>query len=80
MKNAKYPENVGKLLDSSNKSYRDSKSKKSSLEINFTLTYAHLINGIVFLGHPVPYVDTHGTENYLSVFERSFNVFHEILV
>ena len=48
VKNAKDLENVDKLLDSSNKSYSDSKSKKSSLEINFTLTYSHFSNWVFF--------------------------------
>ena len=52
-KNAEDPENQDKLLDSVSKSYGDTKSKKSSLEINFSLTYAHFSNGVFFLGHPV---------------------------
>ena len=52
IKNVKYPENLYKLLDSINKSYRDSKSKKSSVENYFTLTYVHFSNGIVFFGTP----------------------------
>ena len=37
IKNAKDPEDLDELLDFSNKSYRDNKSKKSGLEINFPL-------------------------------------------
>ena len=48
MKIAEDLENLDKLLDSSNKSYSDSKSKKSSPEINFTLPSWYFIKCIVF--------------------------------
>ena len=53
MKNAEDLENLDKLLDSSNKSYSDSKSKKSSLEINFLFRYGQFGSGTVFLRHPI---------------------------
>ena len=53
MKNAKDPEDLDELLDFSNKSYRDYKSKKSGLEINFPLLYGYIRNRVVFLRHPV---------------------------
>ena len=46
MKNAEDLENLDKLLDSSNKSYSDSKSKKSSLEINFLFRYGQFGSGV----------------------------------
>ena len=48
MKNAEDLENLDKLLDSSNKSYSDSKSKKSSLEINILFRYGQFGSGTVF--------------------------------
>ena len=48
MKNAIYPENVIILLDSTHKSCRDSKSKKSSQKIKFQLTYGYFSRGTVF--------------------------------
>ena len=62
MKNAKYPKNLDILLDSIYKSYRDSKSKKSSHEIKFQLRYGHFSRGTVFLGHPVLYYALHMTK------------------
>ena len=56
MKIAKDLEILDKLLDSSNISYRDSKSKKSGLAINFMLPCWYCIKFIVFLRHPVQYV------------------------
>ena len=53
IKNAKDPEDLDELLDFSNKSYRDYKSKKSGLEINFPLLYGYIRNRVVFLRHPV---------------------------
>ena len=52
MKNAEDLENLDKLLDSSNKSYSDSKSKKSSLEINFLFRYGQFGSGTVFFATP----------------------------
>ena len=52
MKNAKYSNNLDILLDSFHKSYRDSKSKKSSQEIKFQLRYGHFSRGTVFFGTP----------------------------
>ena len=52
MKNAKYPKNLDILLDSIHKSYRDSKSKKSSQEIKFQLRYGQFSRGTVFFGTP----------------------------
>ena len=40
------------LKSYSNKSNRDTKSKKSSLDIDFTLTYGRFSNRVGFLGHP----------------------------
>ena len=50
MKNAKHPKNLDIFLDSIHKSYRDSKSKKSSLEIKFQFRYGHFYRGTVFFG------------------------------
>ena len=55
IKIAKDPENLDKLSDSSIKSYSDSKSKRSCLEVNFTLPYGYITNRVVFLGHPVTF-------------------------
>ena len=55
MKNAEDLENLDKLLDSSNKSYSDSKSKKSSLEINFLFRYGQFCSGTVFFATPCIY-------------------------
>ena len=52
MKNAKYPKNLDILLDSIHKSYRDSKSKKSSQENKFQLRCRHFSRGTVFFGTP----------------------------
>ena len=52
MKNAKYPKNLDILLDSIHKSYRDSRSKKSSQEMKFQLRYEHFSRGTVFFGTP----------------------------
>ena len=51
-KNAKDPEDLDELLDFSNKSYRDCKSKKSGLEINFPLLYGYIRNRVVFFATP----------------------------
>ena len=48
IKNAKDPEDLDELLDFSNKSYRDYKSKISGLEINFPLLYGYIRNRVVF--------------------------------
>ena len=58
MKNAKDLENLDKLSDSSIKSYSDSKSKRSCLEVNFT-------NRVVFLGHPVTFKIHYSYVKYL---------------
>ena len=55
MENVEDLENLDKLLDSSNKSYRDSKSKKSSLEINFLFRYGQFGSGTVFFATPCTY-------------------------
>ena len=60
MKNAEDLENLDKLLDSSNKSYSDSKSKKSSLEINFLFRYGQFGSGTVFFATPCISVDIVG--------------------
>ena len=52
VKNAKDPEDLDELLDFSNKSYRDYKSKKSGLEINFPLLYGYIRNRVVFFATP----------------------------
>ena len=52
MKNTKDPEGLEELLDFSNKSYRDYKSKKSGLEINFPLLYGYIRNRVVFFATP----------------------------
>ena len=52
IKNAKDPEDLDELLDFSNKSYRDYKSKKSGLEINFPLLYGYIRNRVVFFATP----------------------------
>ena len=52
MKNAKYPKYLEILLDSTHKSGRDSKSKKSSQEIKFQLRYGNFSRGTVFFGTP----------------------------
>ena len=52
MKNAKYSNNLDILLNSFQKSYRDSKSKKSSQEIKFQLRYGNFSRGTVFFGTP----------------------------
>ena len=56
IKNAKDPEDLDELLDFSNKSYRDYKSKKSGLEINFPLLYGHIRNRVVFFATPCIFV------------------------
>ena len=56
MKNAEDLENLDKLLDSSNKSYSDSKSKKSSLEINFLFRYGQFGSGTVFFATPCIFI------------------------
>ena len=48
MKNVEDLENLDKFLDSSNKSYRDFKSKKSKEDIKLLLTYGHFSRGTVF--------------------------------
>ena len=49
IKNAKEPEGLDELLDFSKKLYRDNKSKKSGLEVNFPLLYGYIGNRVVFL-------------------------------
>ena len=53
IKNAKDPENLDKLSDSSIKSVRDSEAKKSNVEVNFTLPYGYIKTRVVFFRHPV---------------------------
>ena len=48
IKNSEDPEDLDELLDFSNKSYRDYKSKKSGIEINFPLLYGYIRNRVVF--------------------------------
>ena len=77
MKNAKYPKNLDILLDSIHKSYRDSKSKKSSQEIKFQLRYGHFSRGTVFFGTPCMYNMSQGNDTMdvcVCVFSLKSNV------
>ena len=62
IKNAKDPEDLDELLDFSNKSYRDCKSKKSGLEINFPLLYGYIRNRVVFFATPCITINAHSLE------------------
>ena len=62
MKNAKYRKNLDILLDSTNKSCRDSKSKKYSEGIKFQLTYGHFSRGTVSFGTPWKFYRKHSPE------------------
>ena len=64
MKNAEDLENLDKLLDYCNESYSDSKSRKSSLEINFLFQYGQFCSGTVFLATPCINLISAGTRSY----------------
>ena len=70
IKNAKDPEDLDELLDFSNKSYRDYKSKKSGLEINFPLLYGYIRNRVVFFATPC-IIDT---------MAKWYTLFHSIII